>query len=212
MTALNYQIQNNQICFAIDTLAICVKDREPARFMTKFISLPHISTVITGTGHGEFIDAWMSFVRANMIIQDIDDLNQLGSQSLKWIAKGFPELNETSATIYHFGYSKSKKIYTGYAYRSSNGWSSEQLALNSTGLKPAIKVRLDSSYDLPAKFIEIMKIQQKEDNLRPRSERVGIGGEIQFVHMKDEVVHIMTCHRFSSYESEYEKICARQQL
>ena len=151
MTALNFLVQEDQICFAIDTLSISADDRLPSGYLTKFIFLPHLSTVVTGTGHGTFINEWMNFVRGKIIAKDIDHLNEYVPQALNEIAEQFPELGDITATVYHFGFSIRRNIYTGYAYRSVNEWRSEELKPG-TGLKPPIDVDLNKNYKLPEKF------------------------------------------------------------
>ena len=57
------------------------------------------------------------------------------------------------------------------------------------------------------RLIEIMKLQQEQDLILPRNERIGIGGEILFVHMKNESASVYSCYRFNNYESDYAEIC-----
>ena len=208
MTALNFLIQEKQVCFAIDTLAVTADEKQPLCFMTKFIVLPHLSTAVAGTGHAELITQWMNFIRSSLVARDVEHLNQYVPDNLKKLAENFPELDDITATIYHFGFSNYRQAYIGYAYRSTNGWISEELSYDGIGIKPVIKVDLRECFQLPEKFIEIMKNQQEEDNKLPPKERVGIGGEIHFVHMADGLINISICHRFDNYESDYERICA----
>lgn len=206
MTALNFLIQKHQACFAIDTLSVTADERQPLCFLTKFIVLPHLATAVAGTGHGSLIQEWMHFVRSNLVARDVEHLNQYVPDVLKEIANRHPELEEITATIYHFGYSEHRQTYTGYAYRSTNNWASEELPYG-VGVKPQIKIEIEENFELPGKFVEIMLAQQEADSLLPKSERVGIGGEINFVHMAQGAFNISTCHRFANYESDYAKIC-----
>lgn len=105
MTALNFMIQKEQVCFAIDSLAISTDDHLPYTYLTKFIILPHLSTVVTGTGNGLLVAEWMNYARSNIIAKDIDHFNNYAPDSLSTVAKRFPELDTVSTTIYHFGYS-----------------------------------------------------------------------------------------------------------
>jgi hypothetical protein len=43
----------------------------------------------------------------------------------------------------------------------------------------------------------------------PLSERVGIGGDIQFVLLENGVVTVSTVHRFESYESDYKQMAEK---
>ena len=54
----------------------------------------------------------------------------------------------------------------------------------------------------PDFLIDIILEQQRQDCLQPLAERVGIGGEIEFVVMSERAIHVETVYRFSSYETE----------
>jgi len=211
VTALNFVIQEDQICFAMDTLSLEADDRQPLAFITKFVVLPHLQTVVTGTGHAVFVAEWMAQSRGNVIATDVDHLNKYTPDILKVIASGHKELNTVTATIYHFGYSESRERFVGYVYRSTSNWKSEEI-LEGTRIKPVVEYDFGEQFQLPSSFIELMKFQREQDLQFPIEERVGIGGHIHFVVMNRDSIHISIVHRFSSYEVDYQTMCRKAGL
>lgn len=203
-------VEESQICIAIDTLAISGTERTPQSFISKYAVLPHLQVIVTGTGHGLFIDEWMAMARGGIIARDIDHLNLYTPGCLRKIAEKYPELSNISVTIYHFGFSNERNRFLCYVYRSSSQFEAEEI-LFGVGIKPAIEYKIEDNFELPKKFIEIMKLQQKEDFGLPISERIGIGGDIHFLHMTEQGIHISCCHRFDTYEKEYEQMCQKLQ-
>lgn len=208
MTALNFVHQEDQICIALDTLSIEAEDHKPFAFMTKFILLPHLHTILTGTGFGPFVSEWMAQARSNILAQDIEHLNQYAPDCLLKLASHYPQLNGTSATIYHFGYSQGRDKFLGYAYRSTRNWISEEIQYG-IGMKPVVPFEFENSLNLPKTFIELMELQREEDLKLPKSERIGIGGEIHFIIMNRNGINVQRCHRFSSYDEDYKIMCNR---
>jgi hypothetical protein len=210
VTALNFVVQEKQICIATDTLSIAFDDKKPFIFTTKYIVLPHVQTVVSGTGHGRLIAEWMSFVRDRIIATDIDHLNQYVPDALIKLSKSYDNLNSNTATIYHFGYSDYRQRYLAYAYRSTSNWKSEEI-LEGVGIKPAIDYQFGECFELPRIFIELMEEQRTIDNELVESKRIGIGGDIHFIVMSNGNINISKVHRFSSYNLDYKAMCENQQ-
>ncbi len=208
MTALNFVIQEDNVYIALDTLAIEAEDHEPLIYMTKFILLPHLHTIVTGTGLELFVSEWMALVRSNLLAKDIEHLNQYTPDCLRKLASDCNYLNGSTATIYHFGYSQSRDKFMAYAYRLTNNWQSEKLPYG-IGMKPEVNFDFGPSFELPKCFIELMELQREEDLKLPISERMGIGGEIHFITMDRNGVNVHSCHKFSSYEEDYKIMCNR---
>lgn len=206
MTALNFVITRNEICFAVDTLAIGADDHQPFAYITKFVLLPHIKTAATGTGHGMFLAEWYAHVRGSIIASDIDRLDGLTPAELRRIARGY-DLAAVSATVYHFGYSELRERFLGYAYRSTTNFASEEFG-EGTGIKPEVKLPPEP-HVYPALFVDLMKRQREDDLARPVRERIGIGGEVQCIHMQRSGTSVTTLHRFDSYEADLAAMCAR---
>jgi len=201
MTALVFALLPEQVCIAMDTLVISFDDKKPQSFQRKFFALPKLNLVIAGTGLANLVNTWFSLVQTMPEIQDIDHLNQLAPSVLRNASTLCFGSHLTTTTLYHFGYSKIEDQYVGYAYRSSSNWESERLQY-ALGFKPVVYVAPTDDIKFPEFFISILLEQQRQDQLLPIAEQVGIGGEIEFVVMTDKTIHIETVHRFVSYDSE----------
>ena len=202
MTALTFTIQPDQICLAIDTLVVSATDKTPVCYQTKFTVLPHLNLVIAGTGLVSLITNWFHFVNTSMVIRDIDHLNGFAPDSLLRLAAELEGTDLTTTTLYHFGYSNADSRYVGYAYRSANNWKSDPLP-DALGVKPFVDVPSTENIQFPQFLIDIISEQRCQDLLLPQAERLGIGGEIQFVVIQNSVVTVSTVHRFESYDSDY---------
>ncbi len=201
MTALVFALQPDQVCIAMDTLVIGANDRMPMSFQRKFLSVPESDLVVAGTGHAGFINGWFQHLQANFKGATIDDLNAEAPSIFRASVSAEGGLSGLTATIYHFGYSAREHQYAGYAYRSENSFCSDRLQY-ALGFKPVVPVTPNDDIRFPDFLIDIVLEQQRQDRLQPITERVGIGGEIEFVVMSDRAIHVETVHRFSSYEAE----------
>lgn len=201
MTALVFALQPEQVCIAMDTLVIGADDRMPMCFQRKFLSVPEVDLVVAGTGHASFINGWFQRLQANLHGTTIDYLNEAVPSIFRASVSAEGGLSGLTATIYHFGYSVREHRYAGYAYRSQHGFRSDRLQY-ALGCKPVVPVTPNEDIRFPEFLIDIILEQQRQDCLLPITERVGIGGEIEFVVMSDRATHVETVHRFSSYEAE----------
>lgn len=201
MTALVFALLPEQVCIAMDTLVIGADDRMPLSFQRKFLSVPESDLVVAGTGHADFINGWFQHLQANYQGATIDDLNAEAPSIFRASVSAEGGLSGLTATIYHFGFSVREYQYAGYAYRSEHSFRSDRLQYG-LGLKPVVPVTPNDDIRFPDFLIDIVLEQQRQDRLQPITERVGIGGEIEFVVMSDHAIHVETVHRFTSYESE----------
>ena len=201
MTARVFALQPEQVCIAMDTLVIDADDRMPMSFQRKFLSVPESDLVVAGTGHAGFINGWFQHLQSNFRGATIDDLNEDAPSILRASVRAEGGLSGLTATIYHFGYSAREQRYAGYAYRSEQGFRSDRLRY-ALGYKPVVPVTPNDDIHFPDFLIDIILEQQLQDCRQPIAERVGIGGEIEFVVMSERTIHVETVHRFSSYEAE----------
>lgn len=208
MTALVFALQPEQVCIAMDTLVIGADDRMPLSFQRKFLSVPESDLVVAGTGHAGFINGWFQHLQANLSGATIDDLNAEVPNIFRASVSAEGGLIGLTATIYHFGYSARENRYAGYAYRSEHDFRSDRLQY-ALGYKPVVPVTPNDDIRFPEFLMDIILEQQRQDWLLPITERLGIGGEIEFVVMSDRAIHVETVHRFSSYEAESSHIQKR---
>lgn len=201
MTALVFALQPEQVCIAMDTLVVGADDRLPMSFQRKFLSVSESDLVAAGTGHADFINGWFQHLQSNLRGVTIDDLNEEAPSIFRASVIAEGGLSGLTVTIYHFGYSTREQRYVGYAYRSEHGFRSDRLQY-ALGYKPVVPITPSDDIHFPDFLIDIILEQQRQDCLQPISERVGIGGEIEFVFMSERTIHVETVYRFSSYEAE----------
>lgn len=201
MTALVFALQPDQICIAMDTLVVAADDKMPLCFQRKFAVFPQVNLVVAGTGLADLICAWFSVLQSLTEPRDIDQINEAAPSALSSLADSCPGMHVTTATLYHFGYSGRERQYVGYAYRSELGFRSNKLQY-ALGYKPVVPIMPTEDIRFPGFFVDIVLEQQRCDHLLPVSEKVGVGGEIEFVVMAEGAIHVETVHRFSSYEAE----------
>lgn len=211
MTALVFALQPEQVCIAMDTLVIGADDRMPMSFQRKFLSVPESELVVAGTGHAGFINGWFRYLQSNLHGATIDELNEEVPSIFRASLRAEGGLSGLTATIYHFGYSAREQRYAAYAYRSEHGFRSDRLKY-ALGYKPVVPVTPNDDIRYPDFLIDIILEQQRQDCLQPLTERLGIGGEIEFVVMSERTIHVETVHRFSSYEAELIQIERREEL
>lgn len=216
MTALLYLLQPDRVCLAMDTCSQNINvdgDRTPGPFCSKVLLLPHLHTVVCGTGIRSLIYYWYAFLQQNVVAQNVTELDNIAKAKLPELANECGVSEKHTSTIYHFGYWPEEKRMIGFAYRSTSGFASEEL-IYSLGVKPPDGIELEQAmmileaHGLPGGFIELMKQQKAHDDGRPPNERVGIGGEIQFVAMNPNEYLLTTCHRFEDYEQHFSAVRA----
>lgn len=204
MTALIFQITPDEVVFATDTLALSGPDRTPFTYLTKFVVLPHVRIAATGTGNGDLLAEWFGYLRGGYILaRDIDGLDQYCPPALRKLAQTH-DLRVLTATAYHFGYSPRSGRFLARVYRSTNDFRSEEI-LDALAVKP--DVQITEPLTGPESIIGLMERQRADDLARAPADRIGIGGEIQCVHMKQESTSVFTLHRFGSYEDDYDTMC-----
>ena len=211
MTAINYIIEEDSVRLYMDTLSILSTDKKPLNYTTKFIALPHLDTVIAGTGDAGFVNNWMFSVKGSVAIKDIDHLNELTPGELAAISSIHSEFKGVTATIYHFGYSPSKKRFVGYVYKSAENWNPD-LQKDLCNLKPPIKFdtkRAGAGFSSD-EMVEVMLCQRKADLIKPLGDKIGIGGDIHEVIMDLNGIAVKRVYRFDSYESDYCEMLSRR--
>ena len=211
MTALVFALQPDQVCIAMDTLVVGADDKKPMSFQRKFLSLPEKDLLIAGTGLANLINGWFAYVSSLSGLSDIDDLDSFAPSVLQESVRAAGGLGEVTTTLYHFGHSTAEAKYVGYAYRSTADFQSERLQY-ALGFKPPVHVEPTDSIEFPDFLIEIVLDQQRQDQLLPIEDQLGIGGEIEFAMLTNKSTRIETVHRFDTYESEHQYIKCRENV
>lgn len=211
MSALVFLLTAEKVCVAMDSLALYGDTKEPFKYITKLYPLLHLRSLICGTGCMNLIDAWVSFVQPHIVAKDILFLDSIAPQSLNDLHKQLNLANETSATIYHFGFDDERQRLIGYAYRSKNDYRSEELQ-DGLGIKPddgdvvqaALSVVTERGF--PDGFVDLISMQRENDRLRPLEGKVGIGGEVHIALLDKSQITMAVSHRFPDYESIFREM------
>ena len=190
------------VLVATDTLVVD-QQGAPSQFTTKAHVVPHLRTIIAGTGVAGFSTRWFARVNDFLVVRGIEHLDSHAARLLpdtyaRYVEEfSIPE--HLTTTIYHFGVSEITDEAVGFAYRSGTGFASERLP-RGMRLKPGIDGPWPDIEDPHKLFIETMKLQRLHQESKPSDERLHIGGEIQFVHLDADTCTIKTIHRFDDFD------------
>jgi len=211
VSALDFVLSPKEVIIATDTLSR-TKDGKSLNFVSKIFPLPHLKSVICGTGSLNLMVDWFSFVQRQVIGKDITILDKIAPTELKKIFNKYEFDGEVTSTIYHFGYSKKENRFIGLAYRSTNDFVSERLS-DGIGIKPYGEEIKDFTLQQQTKdkgivdsLIEIMKKQREIDESKKLEENVGIGGEIHFLILKENMQVMWGCYTFSDYDKTFNQM------
>ena len=219
MTVLDFHIQEDEIYLITDTMVSEAQSMEPILFTTKVFPVPHWEGLICGTGIMQFINNWFHKAVSNILATDVVLLDEFAPDQLRELwARGYVENEgDYSSTIYHFGFNRTENRFVGFGYRSTNDFISERLEYG-TLIKPNPE-NLDNFEltNFPEDFIELAESQKLEDESKPVSERVGVGGSvIAYRLLRQELEDgqilvntlIWKCHEFSDAAKAYQMACA----
>lgn len=204
MSALIFVLQRDAVHVAMDSLAVDPQDKQPLQFVTKLFPLPHLMSVMCGTGTMPLILDWFVFIQRQIIGEDVGILDETAPRYLPAVAAAHGLSDDLTATVYHFGYLKRAARFVGFAYRSTNGFKSEPLP-DGLGMKPPhddlMHLGAEKIYELsvPGVFNLLMGHQKSRDDQKPPTERSGIGGEVHWLTLQQQGYLLHTCHRFPDY-------------
>ena len=185
----------------MDTLVVDPEEKAPFLFCTKMFLLPHFEGVMCGTGAFPVVMDWFARIQSQVLVRDIPHLDEFAPNLLRSISQKQLLSADVTATIYHFGYSRSEKQYRAFAYRSTSNFESEALP-HGLGIKP--QIHPEPFTQLPEGFIHLVHRQREQDRNAPLAEQVGIGGEIHFLVMTPGLYQLSICHRYENYQEQYE--------
>jgi hypothetical protein len=223
MTLLNYLLTDDAVYVLADTLLTDSGDLSPVAFATKVHALPHLETVICGTGHAQAIADWVGTVNTELVVRDIVDLDRLAPAELRrlhtrYAAQG-AVAQEVATTLYHFGLDTRAGCFVGFAYASAGGFRSEPLPPG-FGLKPAPDWPVDglSLTRLPEHLIAVAEKQKAQDAAAEAGRRVMVGGKLIFCAMQRVrapsggpmvQTSLAVCHDFPDFERLYAEAAAK---
>ncbi len=177
MSSLIFDLSPEAVVLATDTLATD-PDGTPAYFTSKALFVPHLKTIIAGTGCAGFSTRWAQQVTDKMLLRGIENLDYHTPQGLSVLweeyqrSEDFPEGMTT--TVYQLGLSEDAGVMKGFAYRSADGFVSEPL---NYGMRMKPECSVPEGQEGLEIFRTMMLEQREIQSKKERSERVYIGGQ-----------------------------------
>jgi len=175
-------------------------------FTSKSYYLPHIKTIICGTGMGGFSGDWYMQVNNRMVVKGIENLDYHAPQGLQklWIKykTEFSMPDSTTTTVYQFGFSEESGEIKSYVYRSTNNFSSERLEYG-IGVKPECNIPKGNLIELIPQMMAEQRIIQASS---PVDQRLYIGGEIIGLHLTKNGCNIFKIAEFDDYKKNETEI------
>ncbi|MCX5511194.1 hypothetical protein [Pseudomonas sp. BJa3] len=186
MTSLLFYTDDNEATVVTDTL-IATKTEELLGFANKAIYIEKLRLICAGTGAAELFTRWISFMNKESRAFDVDSLNHQATKRLQSIwsemQRETPAFANYTATVYLFGLSNDTGLIHSYVYRSESGFVSSRLA-HGLAMKPAItpdQLEGVEYRNFPASSKEIMRRQAELECLKPKGDRVLIGGDANVI-------------------------------
>jgi len=218
MSALLFILEPQQVVIASDSLC-CTVDRRPLSFTSKIHPIPHLGTVMCGTGRSSLMTHWLCTIYENVIARGIEALVDMAESQLRVIDQHLkeaqPDAVDLTTTVYHFGYSRTEERFVGYAHRSVSGYRAERLA-DVFGAKPALR-DMQAAVDAlltngaTTTLVDLMEEQKDTQTKVPASEWVGIGGEVHLcvVRAPPFTCRLSVCHEFADAADAWQAILDR---
>lgn len=201
MSSLIFYTDLTQALVATDTLAV-KPDGSPMMYCSKAIYLPHLKTIIAGTGLGMFSGDWASYVNNHLIVAGLRNLDfhtPVGLRALWRKAKEDSSIpSSITTTIYQIGVSEDDEEVRAYAYRSTNDFESEPL-------KHGTRAKPDCSFpegNIVENIRSMMLEQRTLQATKSPEERIYIGGECVIMHLTKHVHTTASLFRFEDYADQ----------
>jgi|SRR2546422_3945743 len=212
MTALIFILTPEAVHIALDSLALQPVTGRPFLHVTKLFPLPHLGSVMCGTGAMFVVLDWFVFIERQILANGLRLLDELAPRVLPGIGKEHGLSESMTATIYHFGYLQDEQRFAGFAYRSNNGFKSERLEYG-LGMKPPHEDLMNlgaqwvSDEGVAQGFDRMMEqMKARDDSLTPEK-RVGIGGEIHQISLLSKTTYLVhVSHRFDDYHDAFKEM------
>lgn len=206
MSSLIFYTDATQVVVATDTLAV-TPDGRPMLFSSKAHHLPHLRTIIAGTGMGMFAGDWAMEVNNRMILEGIMNLDYHapGSLRAKWAKyrKDFALPDNLTTSVYHFGLSEDDQSVVAFAYRSTSDFQSERLP-QGFGIKP--ECPLPEGNNMLEIIPQMMNLQRDIQSKVPPAERIYIGGEVIVMHLTASSFNVFHPYSFPERDEDMRSI------
>ncbi|KNC65635.1 hypothetical protein [Pseudoalteromonas ardens] len=198
MSSLIFATDEEQILVATDTLSV-TPEGEPFSFVSKAVHIPHLRTIVAGTGAGGFANRWALTASTQMIVKGIMNLDYHTPAGLRELwsdyKKEYSLSNDFTTTVYQFGLSEENGKVVSFAYRSTNDFVSEPIGYG-TGVKPECST---PDGNLIEALPKMMEEQRAIQNQIPPESRIYIGGEIQALYLTSQGCNSFLVSRFTDF-------------
>ncbi len=202
MSSLIFHTDPSHALVATDTLAV-KPDGTPQMFCSKATFLPHMKTIIAGTGLGGFANDWANYVNNRLIVAGLRNLDYHTPEGLRTLWSSAKERDDfpdsITTTVYQIGVSEDDKEVCAYAYRSINNFVSEPLG-HGTRAKPECVFPTEGHL---LQHLHPMMLEQRSiQDAKPPEERLYIGGECVVMHLTKETCVTATLFRFDDHAEQ----------
>lgn len=202
MSSLIFHIEKTQAYVATDTLAV-KPDGTPLMFCSKAVYLPHLRTIIVGTGLGHFSSDWANEVNTRLVLAGIRNLDYHTPDALRRRWREVKSLHtlpeEMTTTVYQIGIGEDDEEIYAFAYRSSDDFQSE-LLLPGTHAKPECTfITSDNKF---SNFHTMMLEQRRIQETKPENQRLYIGGECILMHLTKDTFGCARLFRFDDFDAQ----------
>lgn len=198
MSSLIFATDEEQILVATDTLSV-TPEGEPFAFVSKAVHIPHLRTIVAGTGAGGFANNWALTASTRMIVKGIMNLDYHTPVGLRGLwsdyKKEYSLSNDFTTTVYQFGLSEENGKVVSFAYRSTNDFVSEPIGYG-TGVKPECSVPEGNLIEALPKMMEEQRAIQSQI---PPESRIYIGGEIQALYLTSQGCNSFLVSQFADF-------------
>jgi hypothetical protein len=207
MSSLIFYTDPDQAVVVTDTLATN-PEGSPYMFTSKALYLPHLKTIVAGTGFGGFSGAWVIEANNRMVVRGVENLNFHAPNTLREMwddQRTRHSLDELwTTTVYHFGLSEESGKVMGFAYRSTNNFTSEPIPFGLYA-KPEC-TSPPEGVNLFDHFQSMMNDQRATQAAKPAGARVFIGGEAVAIHLTSKECTFRSLFEFPDSKSDREQI------
>ena len=217
MTSLIIYTTDTEAVVAMDTYGTDMEGR-PFLYTTKAHYLPHLRTIIAGTGCGGFACDWFVQVNKRMVVRDVEVLNSLAPAMLCELWERFREdyqlPEDKTTTVFHIGYSEATGHIVRTQFHSGHEFRAEEIPSGLT-YKPPCKEPEELAQEGAVIFDlirPIMEQQRREAAERPREDRVNIGGQAMVLHLQPGGCAHFPLFEFDEYQEQRKVVLARAQL
>ena len=205
MSSLIFATDERNILVATDTLGVTTEG-EPFLLASKATHVPHLRTIIAGTGVGGLSNEWALTVSMRMVVRGIMNLNYHTPKGLRDLWRKYKAVYSIpeglTTTVYQFGISEEDDRVLSFAYRSTSDFESEQLQYG-FGVKPECTI---PEGDFLEALPQMMAEQRRNQEALPKDERLYIGGEIQALHLTADGCRSFKVGQFPDFEAHQRAI------